>query len=99
MADRKYGFGSDSKPVVKARDSAMSLAQLTLNLMEAWGDLKTARGKVLEYTAEWARDRYSEEVQAATADAQEAFNRAADDFEDAVARSACERCGKCGGGE
>lgn len=74
----KFGFGG--KNPVPARSSAMALAQMALNLQEAHADLVTARRNTPDYTAQWSTSDY-------TAEAQEGFNRAADDYEDAVLRS------------
>ena len=71
---------SESKKPVKARDSAMGLAQVLICFLEAWEDLQEARRRAPEYTGQFTREHFY-------ADEQDHFNRAADDLEDAVVRA------------
>jgi hypothetical protein len=76
--DKGFGFGG--KNPAPARDSAMALAQTHLLLAQTTEELTRARRDAPSYTGQWSDSDY-------TAEAREAFNRAADDFEEAVVSS------------
>ncbi len=73
MTELRY-FGFDGEKPTPARPSALKLADALIELTEAREELEQKMNNVPDYTGQWSSEDYY-------AEAQERYNRAADNYE------------------